>query len=76
MAEDEEIAYDLCDELARTRGVSDTTYRRAVTKFTERAVVDMVGVVGYFSAISMIMNVARTPPMEDSASTPLSFFPL
>eukprot|EP01037_Dinobryon_pediforme_P042763 gene42763-53354_t len=76
MAEDEAIAYDLCDELARTHGVSDATYALAVTKFGEQGVIDMVGLVGYFSTVSMVMNVARTPPMSDTSSPPLASFPL
>ncbi|HZW21018.1 carboxymuconolactone decarboxylase family protein [Noviherbaspirillum sp.] len=75
MAEDEEIAYDLCDELARTQGVSDETYRRAVERFGERGVIDMVGLAGYFTTVSMIMNVARTPPQKETKVTPLSPFP-
>lgn len=75
MAADEEIAYDLCDELACTHGVSDATYQHAVTRFGERGVIDMVGLVGYFSTVSMIMNVARTPPMKDTVSAPLASFP-
>lgn len=76
MAEDEEIAYDLCDELFRTHGVSDTTYRRATGKFGERGVIDMVGLIGYFSTVSMIMNVAHTPPQMDAKATPLASYPL
>ncbi|OWW21695.1 carboxymuconolactone decarboxylase family protein [Noviherbaspirillum denitrificans] len=75
MADDEEIAYDLCDELARTHGVSDETYRRAVEKFGERGVIDMVGLAGYFTTVSMVMNVARTPPQKETTVTPLSPFP-
>lgn len=76
MADDEEIAYDLCDELFRTHGVCDTTYRRAVGKFGERGVLDMLGLVGYFSTVSMIMNVAHTPPQPDPSVKPLASFPL
>jgi len=75
MAEDEEIAYEVCDELERTRGVSDATYRRAVDCFGERGVLDMLGLVGYFSTVSMIMNVAHTPPQKETAVTPLAAFP-
>jgi 4-carboxymuconolactone decarboxylase len=75
MAEDEETAYDLCDELFRTHGVSDATYERAIKKFGERGVVDMIGLAGYFTTVSMIMNVARTPPQASTATTPLAPFP-
>jgi 4-carboxymuconolactone decarboxylase len=42
----------------------------------ERGVIDMVGLVGYFSTVSMIMNVAHTPPQSDASVTPLAPFPL
>lgn len=76
MAQDEEIAYDVCDELERMRGVSDATYRRAVEAFGERGLLDMIGLIGYFSTVSMVMNVARTPPMEGTTVTPLALYPL
>jgi 4-carboxymuconolactone decarboxylase len=75
MAEDEEVAYEVCDELVRTHGVSDETYRRAVTSFGERGVIDMVGLIGYFTNISMIMNVARTPPQKETMVVPLAPYP-
>ncbi len=74
MAEDEEIAYDFAEELMRTQGVSDATYRRAVSKFGEQGVVDIVGILGYFTAVSMVLNVAHTPAPESTASL-LSRFP-
>lgn len=76
MREDEEIAYDFCDELERTRGVSEATYRRAVGKLGEPGVVDLLGLVGYFSTVSMVMNVAGTPPPPGSGVAPLGPFPL
>ncbi len=75
MAQDEKAAYDFCDELARTHGVSDATYQRAVAAFTEAGVIDMTGLIGYFTTVSMVLNVARTPPMEGSTSVPLAPFP-
>jgi 4-carboxymuconolactone decarboxylase len=76
MSDDEEIAYDFCDELFRTRGVSEATYQRAVAKFGEQGVLEIIGVAGYFSMISMVMNVAHTPPPEDKTVSPLAPFPL
>lgn len=76
MAEDEEIVYDFCGELFHTHGVSEATYQRAVAKFGEQGVIDMLGVLGYFTAISMVMNVAHTPPPADSTVDPLAPFPL
>ena len=69
MSIDEDVAYEFSQELFRTRGVSDTTYRRAIASFGEHGVIDMLGVLGYFTTVSMVMNVARTPP--PAASEPL-----
>jgi len=74
MAEDEEIAYDFCAELHQNQSVSDATYARAVRKFGEQGVIDMTGLTGYYSALAMIMNVARTP-LPEGAKPPLAAFP-
>ena len=75
MARDEEIAYDLCDELWRNHGVSDATYRAAVDRFGEPGLVDLLGLVGYFTTVSMVMNVARTPWLGDAAVSALTSLP-
>ena len=76
MSEDEEVAYDFCEELLRNKGVSETTYRRAVVRFGENGVIDMLGVAGYFTTMSMIMNVAHSPPQADESVAPLVPYPL
>ena len=76
MREDEELAYDFCEELLRNKGVSETTYHRAVMKFGENGVIDMLGVAGYFTTVSMIMNVAHSPPPADESVAPLVPYPL
>jgi len=65
MKKDEAIVYDFVNELLKNRSVSDTTYARAVNQFGEESVVDLVGVVGYYAMIAMLMNVARTAPPKD-----------
>ena len=61
MAEDEEIAYDFCTELDTNHSVSDATYARALSKFGEQGIVDMVSLHGYYTMIAMVLNTARTP---------------
>jgi 4-carboxymuconolactone decarboxylase len=61
MAEDEAIVYDFCTELHRNHSVSDATYGRALAKFGERGIVDMIGLNGHYTMISMMLNTARTP---------------
>jgi 4-carboxymuconolactone decarboxylase len=75
MAEDEEITYDFCDELLRTHGVSEPTYRRTLARLAEQGLIDLVGLLGYFVTVSMVMNVAHTPAGADPAVQPLEPFP-
>lgn len=76
MADDEEIAYDICDELSRTKGICETTYRRALEAFGEAGVIDIGTVYGYFVTVCAIMNLAHTPPPADTKVAPILPFPL
>jgi 4-carboxymuconolactone decarboxylase len=75
MATDEEVAYEICQELSHTKSVCDTTYRRAVDVFGERGVIDITTVYGYFVTVCAIMNLAHTPPPADTKVAPLSPYP-
>jgi 4-carboxymuconolactone decarboxylase len=61
MSSDEDLIYDFCTELLRNHSVSDATYARAVARFEEKGTIEMVGVVGYYTFQSMVLNTARTP---------------
>ncbi len=61
MPEEEEVIYDFCAETHGNQSVSDATYARAVSKFGEQGVIDLVGVCGYYTFLAMVLNVARTP---------------
>ena len=74
MAEEEELVYDFLTELHQNQGVSDATYARAVKRFGEPGVIEMVGVTGYYTMLGMIMNVARTP-LPQGKTQPLAPFP-
>ncbi len=74
MAEDEQLVYDFCDELLSNHGVSESTYRHALGRLAERGVIDLVGLLGYFVTVSMVMNVAHTPAPA-STICPLEPFP-
>lgn len=64
MAEDEEIVHDFLGELLLHKGVCDATYERAVRKFGEQGVIDIIGISGYYGLLAMVMNVARTAVPE------------
>ena len=61
MADDEEAVYDFCTELHVNHSVSDATYARALSKFGERGIVDIIGLTGWYTMVSMVLNTARTP---------------
>jgi 4-carboxymuconolactone decarboxylase len=74
MAEDEEIVYDLLTEVLNNKGASDATYARAVAKFGEQGLIDLIGVAGYYALLAMVMNVARTA-VPEGPPLPLAALP-
>jgi 4-carboxymuconolactone decarboxylase len=60
MAQDETVTYDFVSELLARHGVCDATYARGIALFGEESLMDLMGVVGYYSGLALIMNVART----------------
>jgi len=76
MPEDDEVVYEFCDELHRNQSVSDATYAKALAKFGERGVVDIVGVYGWYSMWAVMNKVWQKPPAEPQDSAPkLTKFP-
>ena len=75
MAPDEEVLYDFVTEVLATKGASDPTYARAVAQFGEAGVIDILGVVGYYQMLAMMLNVARTA-FTDGRPFPLPHFPV
>lgn len=74
MAEDEEAAYDLSVEILRSKRVSDATYRRAVVKFGEQGVIDILGINGYYTFLAIVMNATRTG-LPEGVAEPLKRYP-
>jgi 4-carboxymuconolactone decarboxylase len=69
------IAADFAVELMRHNGISDRTYRDAAETFGEAGAVELCALVGYFTMVCWIMNVARTPGPAGSAEQPLAAWP-
>jgi 4-carboxymuconolactone decarboxylase len=59
MSADEEIVYDFTVELQKNKRVSDATFSRAEQRFGKKGVVDMVGIIGYYTSLAMQLNTAR-----------------
>lgn len=61
MQPDEQTVYEFCTELLTTKQVSDRTFTAAKDRFGERGVVDLLGVMGYYQFVSMLLNTDRYP---------------
>ncbi len=62
MQDDEAIVWEFITQLRRDHGVDDTIYGKALEKFGERGIMDLVAVNGYYDTVSMTLNVARVAP--------------
>lgn len=67
---DEQIVYDFARELIDTKQVSDGNFNVMKARFGERGIVDLVGLIGYYQRVSMLLNVDRYP-LPEGATPPL-----
>ena len=61
MQDDEAEVYDFCTELLSPGRCRTRTISRVKSRFGERGVIDLIGAVGYYSLVSMVLNVDRVP---------------
>jgi 4-carboxymuconolactone decarboxylase len=54
--DDERLIYDVTLELNTTRTLSDATYNRGMAMFGERALVELVGAIGFYVMVAMTLN--------------------
>ena len=64
MQKDEEAVYDFASELLNAKQVSDATFGAAKAAFGERGVVDLIGVMGWYGTVSMLLNTDRYPVQD------------
>src|SRR5580698_7580975 len=70
MSPDEETVFAFTSELLRNRQVSDATFERAKSRLGMKGVVDMTGLVGYYTFLAMQLNVAQYPVALDGKKLP------
>ena len=70
MSPDEETVFDFTDELLRKKQVSDATFERAKSRLGIKGVVDMTGLVGYYTFLAMQLNVAQYPAIKGGEKLP------
>jgi 4-carboxymuconolactone decarboxylase len=64
---DELAVYGFCRELLETRLVSDRSYEMTVEQIGLEAVVELVGILGYYTLICMTINGFRIPVPDGAA---------
>ena len=67
---EEEAVFDFAAEANILKNVSDNTYNNLVKILNETAAIDIVGICGYYSLISMTLNVFKVPSDTDKWPLP------
>jgi 4-carboxymuconolactone decarboxylase len=70
LSADQATIYDFTMALLEAGEVSDAMFEAARTRFGERGVIDLIGAVGYYTLVAMVLNVERVPLPE--GATPLA----
>ncbi|MNT51364.1 hypothetical protein D3C72_1883260 [compost metagenome] len=58
------MIHEFLTQLHETRRVSDDVYARAEAMFGQNGVIDLVALAGYYTLISMTLNVFQIDPPE------------
>jgi 4-carboxymuconolactone decarboxylase len=66
MKDDEAIVWEFTTQLRRDHNVDDAIYAKALEKFGEQGIIDLVAVNGYYDVVSMTLNVAHVKPPADA----------
>lgn len=66
--EDEQVVHDFAQALHLHRKVPDQLYARAIEVLGETAVVELVGILGYYTLISMTINAFNVPLEGDQVA--------
>ena len=66
MDDAETCIYEFCVELLERKEVVDATYAKAVDLLGETGVVELVGTVGYYGMVSVVLNTFRVPAPENA----------
>jgi 4-carboxymuconolactone decarboxylase len=70
LSRDEEMVYDYSMELIRNKQVSNSTFEHAKARFGAKGVVDLTGIVGYYTFLAMQLNAAQYPIAKDAKKLP------
>ncbi len=57
----EAAVYDFCTAMLESHEVSDTAYEAALARLGEERLVDLIGLMGYYSLLAMVMATFQIP---------------
>jgi 4-carboxymuconolactone decarboxylase len=63
-AKDERAIWDLVQELYKRRRMTERTYKRAHAFLGDKGMVELIGILGYYAAMSMVLDVFNVPLPE------------
>ena len=63
--QNEQAVFDFAAEANILKNVTDKTYKKLIDILGENAAIDIVGICGYYSLISMTLNVFKVPRDSD-----------
>jgi 4-carboxymuconolactone decarboxylase len=66
-AADERAIFGFVQELHKRKRVSDRTYKRLHAFVGDRGMVELVGILGYYTGVSMVLNVFNVPLPDGAA---------
>jgi len=58
---DDQLVYDFCRDYYDDHRVDDATLERVEKRFGEKGAVDLAGLIGYYSFVSVTLNVFEVP---------------
>lgn len=70
LSKEETAVYDFATELNEKKEVSDATFTAVKDLFGEKGIIDLIGTCGYYTFVSMVLNVERHP-IPDGRPDPL-----
>ena len=56
-----QLLYDFATTFFRTNDVPDALFERAVAQFSRKGVVELAGVLGYYSSLAILLRIFRVP---------------
>jgi 4-carboxymuconolactone decarboxylase len=67
---EQRIVYKVATELARNHRLSDATHAEAVAVLGVPALVDLIGIIGYYGLVSLTLNAFEIPTPDGTSAFP------